>query len=207
MSSLLHPAPPPSTDPPPSPTSKRSRTLRKISPSRCIGELALHNVTFSYTSDASESPNTLDSLFLFLPANELTFLIGSSGSGKSTVTQLLLAFQSPLPGNGQVTIDDQDLRFLDLSWIRDNVMLISQGISADAGGRNRNRHSSDDNTAGAASYSTCILFSQKSIFDNVALALSPDPSTVPFQRVGEACRAAMLHELVIDLPDDSWFWG
>ena len=75
-------------------------------------------------------------------------------------------------------------------------MLIGQAIGAGPGG-----DPSDDHAAGAASYGTCILFPQKSIFDNVALALSPDPSNVPFQRVVEACRAAMLHEFVIDLPD------
>jgi hypothetical protein len=36
-----------------------------------------------------------------------------------------------------------------------------------------------------------ILFSQKSIFDNITLALSANPSTVPFHRVVEAYRVAM----------------
>lgn len=176
-------------DLPPSPTSKRTRTLRKISPSRCIGELALHDVSFSYSDS-----QTLSSLSLFLPANELTFLIGSSGSGKSTVAQLLLGFQSPQPGNGHVTIDEQDLRFLDESWLRENVMLLGQGIGAPGAPDNA------DQSAGTASYGAYILLPNRSIFDNVALALSPDPSTVPFHRVVEACRAAMLHEFVIDLP-------
>lgn len=151
-------------------------SLRKISPSRCIGELALHNLSFSYSPHST----TLSNLSLFLPANDLTFLVGSSGSGKSTVAQLLLGFQSPLPGNGHVTIDDQDLRFLDDAWLRENIMLIGQPIG--------------DSTH-------CILFPNKSIFDNIALALSPDPSSVSYPRVVEACRAAMLHEFIIDLPD------
>jgi len=75
-------------------------------------------------------------------------------------------------------------------------MLISQGIGLGPGG-----DPSDNNAAGAASYGTCILFPRKSIFDNVTLALSPDPSTVAFQRVVEACHAAMLHEFVINLLD------
>lgn len=63
-------------------------------------------------------------------------------------------------------------------------------------------HPSEENAGSAAApYGSCILFPQKSIFDNIALALSSDPGTVPFHRVVEACRAAMLHEFVIDLPE------
>lgn len=191
---------PPVTDSPPSPTAKRSRALRKISPSRCIGELALHDVTFSYNPhpDAtSPAESTLTNLSLFLPANELTFLVGSSGSGKSTVAQLLLGFQSLQPGDGHITIDEQDLRFLDENWIRENVMLIGQGIGAGGGGATADNA---EDTTGAAAYGACVLLPNRSLFDNIALALSPDPSTVPFHRVVEACRAAMLHEFVIDLP-------
>jgi ABC-type multidrug transport system fused ATPase/permease subunit len=101
MLSLINPSPtsPSTMYPPPSPTSKRSQALRKITPTRCIGELALHNVSFCYNSNPMQiwiSPLNQRSR-LFLPANELTFLVGSSGSGKSTVAQLLLGFQSPQP--------------------------------------------------------------------------------------------------------------
>jgi ATP-binding cassette, subfamily B (MDR/TAP), member 1 len=77
-------------------------------------------------------------------------------------------------------------------------MLIGQGIGAGGGGLAAD---GADATSGVAAYGTCILLPNKSIFENVALALSPDPSTVSFHRVVEACRAAMLHEFVIDLPE------
>ena len=48
-------------------------------------ELACNAQCLAYNPDSTTSSPTLDSLSLFLPANELTFLIGSSGSGKSTV--------------------------------------------------------------------------------------------------------------------------
>jgi hypothetical protein len=37
------------------------------------------------------------------------------------------------PGNGHLTIKEQDLRFFDQSWIRENVMLIGQGVGGDEG--------------------------------------------------------------------------
>jgi len=60
----------------------------------------------------------------------------------------------------------------------------------------------------AASNATCILLSQKSIFDNIALALYPDPSTVSFHRVVEVgictrfwliCERGMIPFLVLGM--------
>ena len=48
-------------------------------------KLACNAQCLAYNPDSMTSSPTLDSLSLFLPANELTFLIGSSSSGKSTV--------------------------------------------------------------------------------------------------------------------------
>jgi len=76
-------------------------------------------------------------------------------------------------------------------------MLIGQAIGAGPGG-----DPSDDIATDAAFHGTCILFPHKSIFDNIALALSPNLFIVSFERVLEVCRAAMLHKFVIDLPDD-----
>lgn len=62
-------------------------------------------------------------------------------------------------------------------------MLIGQGIGAGGGGGGGDP--SEENAGSAALYGACI-------FDSIALAPSSDPSTVPFHRVVEACRAASL---------------
>ncbi|KAK7713522.1 ATP-dependent permease [Diaporthe eres] len=62
------------------------------------------------------------SSFSFSPG--LTFLVGRSGSGKSTITNLLLKFYEPLTGT--ILIDGQSIRTLDDKWLRENVTLIQQ---------------------------------------------------------------------------------
>ncbi|KAK7020522.1 P-loop containing nucleoside triphosphate hydrolase protein [Favolaschia claudopus] len=117
---------------------KRSnRILRKIRPVRCAGEFALHNITFAYPSRPTVP--VLQDVSLFLPAYETTFIVGSSGSGKSTIAHLLLGLYAPQAG--AIQLDDQDVRFMDETWRRTHVAGIEQG---------------------------CILFDM-SVFDNVAL--------------------------------------
>jgi ATP-binding cassette, subfamily B (MDR/TAP), member 1 len=112
---------PPSTSSSRSPfpfrTAHRPTYLRKIIPPRCTGELALHSVTFAYPS-----PSTLPVLgdvSLFLPAHETTFIVGGSGSGKSTVAQLLLQLYEPQ--SGTIQLDDLDMGFLDDVFVRRHV--------------------------------------------------------------------------------------
>jgi ABC-type multidrug transport system fused ATPase/permease subunit len=51
-------------------------------------------------------------------------LVGGSGSGKSTVIQLLLRFYDPLAGT--VRLDGADLRTLNVAWLRRQFGLVSQ---------------------------------------------------------------------------------
>ena len=46
-------------------------------------------------------------------------LVGSSGCGKSTVTQLLERFYDP--SQGKVTLCNQDLKQYDLQWLRSQI--------------------------------------------------------------------------------------
>lgn len=61
---------------------------------------------------------------LFLPAGEITFVIGKSGSGKSTLGQLLVRFYEP--SSGQIYLDGFPLDNLDIQWLRENVTLVEQ---------------------------------------------------------------------------------
>jgi ABC-type multidrug transport system fused ATPase/permease subunit len=116
---------------------RTNRSLRKIRPARCAGEFALHNISFAYPSRPTVP--VLQDVSLFLPAYETTFIVGSSGSGKSTIAHLLLGLYAPQAG--AIQLDDQDVRYIDDAWRRAHVAGVEQG---------------------------CILFDM-SVFDNVAL--------------------------------------
>nr|GAT53256.1 predicted protein [Mycena chlorophos] len=122
-----------------------NRNLRKIRPTKCDGEFALHNISFAYPSRPSVP--VLDDVTLFLPAHEMTFIVGGSGSGKSTIAHLLLGLYSPQ--SGQLQLDDQDIKFIDEKWRRHHVAGVEQG---------------------------CILFDM-SVHDNVALGAGQRPVT------------------------------
>jgi ATP-binding cassette subfamily B (MDR/TAP) protein 1 len=51
--------------------------------------------------------------------------VGKSGSGKSTVGNLLMRFYSPT--TGQIFLDGTEIRELDTSWLRNNITLVQQG--------------------------------------------------------------------------------
>ncbi|KAF8607409.1 P-loop containing nucleoside triphosphate hydrolase protein [Ceratobasidium sp. AG-I] len=213
--------------------------MRKITPvDKCKGELGLHSVTFAYPSRPDQI--VLRDVSMYIPAGEMTFVVGGSGSGKSTVAQVMtgmykvhserarpdsgmrksqadngLGYTSPgadvksptgfepefedkeylaqIPG-GMVVLDDQQLDMLDERWTRKNVALVSQ---------------------------QCILFDM-SIHDNVAIGLAgatdgedgdyvepeegqrasaPYVPRVTRSRVMAACRVALLHEFIRELPD------
>ena len=56
---------------------------------------------------------------LRVPAGKTVALVGSSGSGKSTVVSLVERFYDPL--EGAVLLDGVDIRSLRLSWLRAQV--------------------------------------------------------------------------------------
>jgi ATP-binding cassette subfamily B (MDR/TAP) protein 1 len=124
---------------------RRPTYLKKIVPTRCAGELALHDVTFAYPSRPTMP--VLEDVSLFLPANEMTFIVGGSGSGKSTVAQLLLKLYEPQ--SGMIQLDDQDITYLDDSFTRQHIAGVSQG---------------------------CILFDM-SVHDNVAMGRAAGQAT------------------------------
>jgi ATP-binding cassette subfamily B protein len=71
---------------------------------RLANRIALDDVTFSYTGGR---PN-LDRVSLGIAKGESVALVGASGSGKSTVLNLVMRFYDP--SNGKVTFDGKDLR-------------------------------------------------------------------------------------------------
>ncbi|RCV06779.1 hypothetical protein SETIT_1G191000v2 [Setaria italica] len=86
------------------------------------GDVEFKNVEFCYPS-RPESP-VLVSFSLRVPAGRTVALVGSSGSGKSTVIALLERFYDP--SSGEVLLDGVDIRRLRLKWLRAQMGLVSQ---------------------------------------------------------------------------------
>lgn len=87
------------------------------------GSITFHNVSFSYP--CRPGLQVLRDFTLTLPSGKIVALVGQSGGGKTTVASLLERFYDPTAG--MVTLDGWDLRTLDPSWLRGQVIgFISQ---------------------------------------------------------------------------------
>ena len=79
------------------------------------------NVSFGYGDK-----KVLDHLSITIPANQLTLLIGPSGAGKTTITDLLIGLYEP--DTGRVLIDGVDLRELDIASWRNLIGYVPQEL-------------------------------------------------------------------------------
>ncbi|KAM7464194.1 hypothetical protein LguiA_032315 [Lonicera macranthoides] len=86
------------------------------------GQLELRNVEFSYPS--RPDVQILNNFSLSVPSGKTIALVGSSGSGKSTVVSLIERFYDP--ASGQVLLDGHDIKALKLRWLRQQIGLVSQ---------------------------------------------------------------------------------
>ncbi|KAM4828480.1 ATP-binding cassette sub-family B member 10, mitochondrial [Thomomys bottae] len=86
------------------------------------GALEFKNVNFAYPA-RPEVPVFQD-FSLSIPAGSVTALVGSSGSGKSTVVSLLLRLYDPV--SGTVSLDGHDIRQLNPVWLRSKIGTVSQ---------------------------------------------------------------------------------
>ena len=83
--------------------------------------IELRDVSFTYPG--AESP-ALENLSFTLEPNETVALIGRSGSGKTTVTNLLL--RTLEPDSGTILFDGVPEKELSLEWIRKQIALVPQ---------------------------------------------------------------------------------
>lgn len=84
------------------------------------GDIEFNDVSFSY----EEGKQILHNINFKAPAGSVTALVGSSGSGKSTIAGLSATFLTPQ--SGKVTIDNQDLSQVKLSSYRQYLGVVLQ---------------------------------------------------------------------------------
>ncbi|CDZ97501.1 p-loop containing nucleoside triphosphate hydrolase protein [Phaffia rhodozyma] len=93
-----------------------------LRPDSCIGHISFENVQFHYPSRPGVP--ILKGLSVEFPAGKTAALVGSSGSGKSTVVSLVERFYDPVAG--VVKLDGRDIKTLNLRWLRQQIGLVSQ---------------------------------------------------------------------------------
>ncbi|NND08228.1 MAG: ABC transporter ATP-binding protein [Saprospiraceae bacterium] len=91
-------------------------------PERLEGKLDLNHVSFAY-----DGLNfVLRDIDLHVKPGETLALVGSTGSGKSTIINILNRFYEIQKGS--ITIDDKDIRSFSLTALRDRISIVLQDV-------------------------------------------------------------------------------
>ncbi|ANI28737.1 lipid transporter ATP-binding/permease [Yersinia entomophaga] len=95
----------------------------KLEIDRVKGDIDFRNVTFKYPG--KETPALID-INMHIEAGKTVALVGRSGSGKSTIANLITRFYDV--SSGSILMDGHDLREYKLSSLRNQVALVSQNV-------------------------------------------------------------------------------
>ena len=99
--------------------------IRKGKGEKCtiVGDIAFENVSFSYPETGVTA---LKNVSFTLKKGQKLAIIGRTGSGKSTLTDLLLRLYDA--EEGKVLIDGRDIRKMELGSLRDGIGYVSQDV-------------------------------------------------------------------------------
>lgn len=85
-------------------------------------DIEFSHVSFSY----EEGQQVLSDVSFHIPQGKVFGILGGTGSGKSTVTQLLARFYELKEGEGKISLGGQDIRKIPLETLRRNVAMVLQ---------------------------------------------------------------------------------
>ncbi len=89
---------------------------------QAIGDIHFDNVSFAYLNNKP----SLKNITLNIKQGETIALVGSTGSGKTTLVNLLTRFYNPT--DGKISIADEDINSFDLESFRSNFSFVDQNI-------------------------------------------------------------------------------
>ena len=131
--------------------------------------MQVKDVKFTYP--ARPDVEVLKGLTIGVEPGQSLALVGPSGCGKSTVVSLIERFYDP--SSGSLLLEEQDLRDLNIRWLRNQIGIVSQEP---------------------------VLF-DKSIADNIRYGANF--REVTDEEVIEAAKAANIHNFIQTLPQVS----
>jgi ATP-binding cassette subfamily B protein len=95
-----------------------SKNIKKVDITR--GHIQMKNILFSYKNNKVIFKN----LNLQIEGNKKTVILGKSGSGKSTISKLIVKLYNPQKGD--IYIDNVNIKNIDTKYLRDKVIYINQ---------------------------------------------------------------------------------
>ncbi len=93
----------------------------KTQASEIVGEVVFQNVSFAYGQNDSE---VLSDINLTINAGEVIGVVGSTGSGKTTLVKLIQRLY--VPSKGKVLLDGANLSTVDGTWLRQQIGVVAQ---------------------------------------------------------------------------------
>ena len=98
------------------------KSRKNIIPEHFEGEIEFKNVTFAYP--LKPDVDVLKNLSTKIEKGKVVAIVGHSGSGKTTISNLIQRFYDP--NDGVITIDGIDLRDFNLTWLRRTIGFVAQ---------------------------------------------------------------------------------
>ncbi|TBL87453.1 lipid A ABC transporter ATP-binding protein/permease MsbA [Hafnia alvei] len=137
---------------------EQEKDTGKLEVKRAKGDVEFRDVTFSYNNKGAPA---LKNVSFKIPANKTVALVGRSGSGKSTIANLLTRFYDIQ--KGEILLDGHDLREYTLSSLRNQVGLVSQNV-----------HLFNDTIANNIAYARNEVYTREQIEEAARMAYAMD---------------------------------
>ncbi len=100
-----------------------ARGVLRPAPASVRGDIRFEGVSFQY---AGSGRVVLDNVSFDAPAGTMVALVGHSGAGKTTLSNLVARFHDP--SSGAITLDGNDLRDIDLASFRRLLGIVEQDV-------------------------------------------------------------------------------
>jgi len=101
---------------------KSEENTGKIEINKIKGDITFNNVSFSYNNNKT----SLKNIDLNINFGETIALVGSTGSGKTTLINLLTRFYTPT--DGEILIDNQNINHFELESFRSIFSFVDQNV-------------------------------------------------------------------------------